>query len=161
MTREDINARLENAAHLIQEIRNTETVLDELFFSRPTISVAPPPVNFFSGSVQYSLATSDGDTSVDKNMDNGLGTLTATLTSPMEHGPVNYPENFGEIIGQRIRVSRLTAGITQNELADKTGIKRPNIARLEKGLSLPNLSTLVKVSSALQIPLYSLLNTNF
>jgi transcriptional regulator with XRE-family HTH domain len=36
-------------------------------------------------------------------------------------------------LGLRIKELRKEAGITQQELADKTGLKRPNLARIETG----------------------------
>ncbi|MBW2507413.1 MAG: helix-turn-helix transcriptional regulator, partial [Deltaproteobacteria bacterium] len=39
----------------------------------------------------------------------------------------------GEKLGARLRELRLAAGLTQAELARRTGIHRPNIARVEAG----------------------------
>ena len=64
---------------------------------------------------------------------------------------------FGSVIGQRIKEQRKKLGLTQQDLATRTGIRRPNIARLEKGDGLPNLSTLLKVAEGLNIEISSLI----
>jgi ribosome-binding protein aMBF1 (putative translation factor) len=45
----------------------------------------------------------------------------------------------GEEIGRRIREARLARGLTQLDLATATGIRRPNVARLERGANTPTL----------------------
>ena len=161
MNHTEIHIRLERAANIIHEIRMAEGVLDELFFSKPTVSVAPPPIEFFHGYTEtaYESVTRAWENVVPRGEDTSNSPPDKT-GAPVDTdiGPVTYPEDFGEVIGQRIRHARLDRGITQNDLAKETGIRRPNIARLEKGLSLPNLSTLLKVSTALQIPITDLLN---
>ncbi|MBI3950815.1 MAG: helix-turn-helix transcriptional regulator [Acidobacteria bacterium] len=54
-------------------------------------------------------------------------------------------------VGSRIRQARLQAGLTQTELAERTGIKRPNIARIESGKHCPSLDTLEKIAEALNV----------
>ena len=60
-------------------------------------------------------------------------------------------------IGSRIRAHREKLGLTQNDLAQATGIHRPNIARLEKGVGLPNLATVIKIANGLSVTLESLI----
>jgi len=55
-------------------------------------------------------------------------------------------------IGERLRFLRLSVGLTQAELARRSGIKRPNIARLEAGRHTPSLETLGRLASAIGIP---------
>ena len=161
----EIQLRLETAAHLINEIRFAENVLDELFFSRPTISVAPPPVDFFHSytssafnTIQQAKDAYMRNDDVESNAGRTENDSYSPTVPNLSESDIRYPDNFGEIIGQRIRDKRTIAGITQKQLAEETGIKRPNIARLEKGQSLPNLATLLKVSSALHISLQELLS---
>lgn len=59
-------------------------------------------------------------------------------------------------IAQRVREAREGQGWTQEELAEKAGIARPNIARLERGLHIPTLTTLEKVARALAIDINNL-----
>lgn len=49
------------------------------------------------------------------------------------------------IIGEQLKVERLKAGLTQEELADKIGTKKSFISRVENGKADIQLSTLVKV----------------
>jgi transcriptional regulator with XRE-family HTH domain len=50
----------------------------------------------------------------------------------------------------------MQAGITQTELAERTGIKRPNIARIEAGKHRPSLDTLEKIAEALNLTVAAL-----
>ncbi|MDY4010161.1 MAG: helix-turn-helix transcriptional regulator [Fusobacterium gastrosuis] len=52
------------------------------------------------------------------------------------------------IIGELIK-ARQEQGITQKKLEEITGIKQPVIARLEKGTSIPQLDTLLKLLAPL------------
>ena len=44
--------------------------------------------------------------------------------------------------------ARQQKGLSQRDIAEKTGIKQPVIARIENGNSDPQLSTLIKIASA-------------
>lgn len=57
----------------------------------------------------------------------------------------------GERLGARLRELRLAAGLTQAELARRTGIHRPNIARVEAGRHTPSLETLARIASAIGV----------
>ena len=62
-------------------------------------------------------------------------------------------------VAARIRQARTQRGWRQKDLAEATGIARPNIARLESGRRMPKVSTLHKISGALGIPVETLLGT--
>lgn len=47
-----------------------------------------------------------------------------------------------------IREARRRAGLSQGELAARAGTSQPAIARLERGLSTPNLATLERLANA-------------
>jgi DNA-binding XRE family transcriptional regulator len=55
----------------------------------------------------------------------------------------------GTSVGRRVRDLRMKAGITQAELARRTGIHRPNIARVEAGRHTPSLETVARLAEAL------------
>lgn len=57
----------------------------------------------------------------------------------------------GAQLGARLRELRLAAGLTQAELARRTGIHRPNIARVEAGRHTPSLETLSRLASAIGV----------
>ncbi len=48
---------------------------------------------------------------------------------------------------------RKERGITQQEIADRTGIKRTNVARIESGRNAPTIEVLVKLAAALDMEL--------
>ena len=58
----------------------------------------------------------------------------------------------GARLGARLRELRLEAGLTQAELARRTGIHRPNIARVEAGRATPSLETLARLAGAIGVP---------
>ena len=55
---------------------------------------------------------------------------------------------FGEILREQRRKSKLS----QEELAEATEFDRTFISRLERGLTQPSLTSLVKLASALGVP---------
>lgn len=63
----------------------------------------------------------------------------------------------GARLGARLRELRVAAGLTQAELARRTGIHRPNIARVEAGRHTPSLETLARLASAIGVPTTSVL----
>jgi len=138
-----IREHLDRAAQSASEIQRCEADLDALFFQRRTLSIAPPPVHFFR-----STPVVEPQTSAAPQPDN---TRAEEIFASSLHA---------SSVGQRIRQFREAAGLTQKELAEATGIRRPNIARLEKGNNLPNLSTLVKLAAALQTTVVSLVSTD-
>lgn len=48
---------------------------------------------------------------------------------------------------------RKKKGITQQEVADRTGMRRTNIVRIETGKSVPTIEVLVKLAEALDMNL--------
>jgi DNA-binding XRE family transcriptional regulator len=78
----------------------------------------------------------------------------AQTAEPAGHGRMNgngVPLD-GEQLGARLRELRLAAGLTQAELARRTGIHRPNIARVEAGRHTPSLETLSRLAVAIGVP---------
>jgi transcriptional regulator with XRE-family HTH domain len=51
--------------------------------------------------------------------------------------------------GYQIARLRIMRGLTQTQLAEMVGTRQPSIARLENGSSIPSLSFLNKVATAL------------
>lgn len=45
----------------------------------------------------------------------------------------------------RIRYARIREGISQSELSRRSGVPQKTISRMENGLSMPSLSTLIKL----------------
>ena len=80
-----------------------------------------------------------------------VATVVARLAS-QGLGPANGKPVDGAQLGARLRELRLAAGLTQAELARRTGIHRPNIARVEAGRHTPSLDTLARLASAIGVP---------
>jgi transcriptional regulator with XRE-family HTH domain len=61
-------------------------------------------------------------------------------------------------IGQRVRAARLEAGLTQEDLAVRAGVRLAVVGRLERGVvNDPHASTLTAIASALGVPVADLL----
>lgn len=52
-------------------------------------------------------------------------------------------------IGEKIRSARISANMTQAELAEKLGVAYQNIGQIESGKRKPKLETIVKIAYAL------------
>lgn len=76
----------------------------------------------------------------------------AKAPPPSSNGASNGPPIDGSRLGARLRELRLEAGLTQAELARRTGIHRPNIARVEAGRHTPSLETLARLATAMGVP---------
>lgn len=60
-------------------------------------------------------------------------------------------------LGERIRVTRENAGLSQLALAQRVGIDRSHISKLETGETDGSLKTVKKIAEALGVPLSVLL----
>lgn len=63
---------------------------------------------------------------------------------------------MGSLVGPRIRERRTDREMSQAELADATGINRPNISRLERGCNSPSLGVLDRLATALDTTIMDL-----
>lgn len=61
-------------------------------------------------------------------------------------------------LGYKIKYERVKRGISQLDLALKTGLTTRSISRIECGTNDPKYSTLVRIAKALGIELVELLN---
>ena len=73
--------------------------------------------------------------------------------------PANSPKERTERIGQRLRAERQRRRLTIAEVAERAGLQRPNLSRLEHGRHTPSLETLERIASALGIPVARLVAT--
>jgi transcriptional regulator with XRE-family HTH domain len=60
-------------------------------------------------------------------------------------------------IGQRLREIREAKNLSQGDIAERTGLVRPYISRVENGHTIPGLETLERWARALEMPLYQIL----
>ena len=54
-----------------------------------------------------------------------------------------------QILGKQIKIARVTADLTQDELADKAGISRVLIGQIERGDTNVTVGSLVAIAGAL------------
>ena len=60
-------------------------------------------------------------------------------------------ENREKIVGDNIRRMRERHGLTQDELADRLGIARAHLYRLENGIVSMRVRTLVRIAEMLEV----------
>lgn len=60
------------------------------------------------------------------------------------------------MFGDRLRIARKAAKLTQEELAEKIGVKRSVISKYENGIIDPSISQVQKIADALGIPAHAL-----
>jgi transcriptional regulator with XRE-family HTH domain len=61
-------------------------------------------------------------------------------------------------IGERLKDLRIRRALTQEELAAKAGIGKNTVNRIERNLTEPHMSTLRKLSEALDVEPHRLVN---
>jgi transcriptional regulator with XRE-family HTH domain len=63
------------------------------------------------------------------------------------------------LIGENVRRARLTAGLTQRQLADDVGMRVPQLSRMETGGGLmPKVGTLKRIADRLGVKVCSLID---
>jgi transcriptional regulator with XRE-family HTH domain len=65
--------------------------------------------------------------------------------------------SLGQQLGQRVRERRKAVGLSQEALAEKIGIAASFLGRIERGVTMPSVPTLVRLSTELQMSSDSLL----
>ena len=71
------------------------------------------------------------------------------------------PEDVEKLIGAQIARIRKEREITQEQLAESVDVATETISRLERGVSIPSLKTLAKISWALHTSLRDLLDFEY
>ena len=66
-------------------------------------------------------------------------------------------EDYRAIIGENIRRQRKRRHMTQEDLADLTGMQPSSVGKIERAQANPNLNTLLRVADALEVDLPELL----
>lgn len=69
--------------------------------------------------------------------------------NPVENEEEHSEYDVFEEIRNQIINARNDSGMTQKELALKTGLTQANVSKIEKGLSHPTIDTLLKIASGL------------
>ena len=65
-------------------------------------------------------------------------------------------DEFYQKLGKQIKLLRENAHLTQEKLAEKSGISLDYLGKSEVNINKPGLKTLLKISNALNLPLKKL-----
>ena len=65
-------------------------------------------------------------------------------------------EFFYKSLGRRIKILREKAHLTQEKLAEKSGISLDYLGKIEVSINKPGLKTILKISNALSVPIKSI-----
>jgi len=60
-----------------------------------------------------------------------------------------YPRELAEQFGDNLKRARRRGGFSQEEVASASGLHRTAIGKLERGVGLPRLDTIIKLASTL------------
>ena len=67
--------------------------------------------------------------------------------------------DFKKVLGMRVSRLRHGAGMTQDALAERCGIYRTYLSRIEAGTANPTIVVVAALASALKVPLDSLFHS--
>lgn len=73
---------------------------------------------------------------------------------------VKSPDHIDVEVGQRIRIERLTAGLSQTALADQLGVTFQQVQKYEKGVNRVGIGRLTKIAEVLDLPVSQLFGVN-
>lgn len=74
------------------------------------------------------------------------------MVKPITRSQSRVMGDFEISVGQRIRLARQRAGLTQEELAGQISRTAESISNIERGLQEPNLRTIQSLAKALNLP---------
>jgi XRE family transcriptional regulator, regulator of sulfur utilization len=69
-------------------------------------------------------------------------------------------EILSKRIGQRLRLYRQQRNLSLEELAGLTGVSKPMLGQIERGISNPTVATLWKIASGLRVPFTNFISEN-
>lgn len=71
-------------------------------------------------------------------------------------GPQEGDGQLGQVIANHVRARRLELGLNVGQLADRTGISKGMLSKIENAQTSPSLTTLERLAGALDMPVTSL-----
>jgi ribosome-binding protein aMBF1 (putative translation factor) len=77
----------------------------------------------------------------------------AEIMSRPGAGPAYAAARLRFELGEAVRQRREELGLTQAELAERTGLKQPAVARFEAGGTMPTIPMLERLAEALEVRL--------
>ncbi len=82
-----------------------------------------------------------------------MGSFNWSHTRSVEQNDIN----FKNVVGKKVRALRRGAGLSQETLAERCGIFRTYLSRIESGEANPTLVVLVSLATALNVDPHVLL----
>jgi len=76
----------------------------------------------------------------------------------VNHDGTESNTNILAVLGRNLRAARMSAGLTQQEVAARAGIELTIFAQIESGSSDPDLRLLDTLAKAVGCPAYDLVN---
>jgi transcriptional regulator with XRE-family HTH domain len=73
---------------------------------------------------------------------------------------VNMTQQTQTNFGERVRRRRTALGMTQEQLAAKVGMNRPDLSDIENGKHSPTLKTIERLADALDVPPSALVDSH-
>lgn len=134
-----------------------------IFSDGSAVLVSRDVIDEDDGSTVEAIALEDDATKAVLSLESGKEiALTTTVVARKALLGKGAGTSNGHIdgvkLGQRLRELRLAASLTQAELARRTGIHRPNIARVEAGRHTPSLETISRLANAIGVPTTAVLS---
>ncbi len=80
------------------------------------------------------------------------------MTAPDDDQPAAGTRSLAERLGLRIRERRAELGLTLADVAERASLSVSYLSAVEKGVNLPSLSTLVKITDALGVSIPTVLS---
>jgi transcriptional regulator with XRE-family HTH domain len=62
------------------------------------------------------------------------------------------PPHTGGNLGKNLRAAREKLELTQEQVAERSGVQAGEVSRIERGLRDPQVSTLEKLAAAVELP---------
>ena len=86
-----------------------------------------------------------------------IGVFRTNAYLPHTQGVENNEINFKNVVGKKVRALRREAALSQETRADRCGIFRTYLSRIESGEANPTLVVLVALAAALHVDPHVLL----
>jgi transcriptional regulator with XRE-family HTH domain len=84
------------------------------------------------------------------------GVLISVGEREMPKATTKSSTKIDKLVGTNIRVHRLAAGLTQEELGDKLGVTFQQVQKYEKGINRVGSGRLYRIAEILEVPVQSL-----
>lgn len=101
----------------------------------------------------YSVRVDGGGYGVSWNDDLDLDAQTIWEEGILIEMPEKVQPDINRLLAYHLSLAREIAGMTQKELAEKTGIYQADISKIERGLANPSVSTLKRLADGLNMNL--------